>query len=275
MKVEIIPALNDNYIFIGLLEEANINHIVVDPAQAQPVINYFLKNAELELNYILITHHHWDHIGGVRELKNYFPKAEVILPSNEAEEIAAVCGLSSNGFKRADPKLWLNDYEINVLELPGHTKGHIGFHFLKDNILFCGDTLFSAGCGRIFKTDPPAYAKDCSKIFASLQKIKQLPLKTKIYCAHEYTVNNLKFASYIEEDNPDIKAAIDSASFKGQQNIPTIPGVLSQELLINPFLRTNRQAIKEKLITLGILEKKLRTELEIFIQLRKLKDNFS
>ncbi len=239
MRVEIISCLQDNYSYL-IIDETNNNACVVDPSEAKPIIN-FLENKDLKLKYILNTHHHFDHIGGNEELKKKY-ESIVIGYKNDAHRIPGIDILVEDG------QIWKkDDFEAKIFHIPGHTSGHICFHFYKDNFLFTGDTLFSLGCGRLFE----GTYKD---MFDSLNKIKSLPENTNIYCGHEYTLQNSKFCIKYDPDNLALKNKIDDIEKKLKNNLPTVPSILKDEINCNIFLKAK--------------------DLESFSKLRDLKDNF-
>jgi hydroxyacylglutathione hydrolase len=247
LQISLIPVLTDNYIFIG---NYNSGAFIIDPASSAEVID-FLDSHKLSPKFILITHHHRDHTNGIAKIKNYYKNLEVIVPTKEYN-------LIKNYDKKAERNFTINEFKIEVIDLPGHTLGHVGFHFINEKILFCGDTLFSAGCGRIFEGT-------AEQMFNSIQKIKHLSNETLIYCTHEYTLNNLNFATTIEPDNLYILDEINKVKKLREQNIPTIPTTVKKEKLINPFLRTDTYLNKFP----GM------NELEIFTKIRAIKDRFT
>ena len=199
--------------------------MVVDPALSQPVIKY-LKAKKLTLEAILQTHHHSDHIGGTRELIKEWPDVKVIASLKEKERIP----FQNLSVKDGD-KLRLLDKEVQVIEVIGHTRSHLAFYFNnKFPVLFIGDTLFSAGCGRIFEGT-------YKQMYDSLKKIKSLPKNTQIYCAHEYTKSNLLWALDLEPENQNVKNKLDEVEKKIALKELTIPFLLEEELKINLFLR--------------------------------------
>ena len=239
MKIEIIKCLKDNYSYI-IIDETKNNACVVDPGESEPIINYLDKN-KINLKFILNTHHHYDHVGGNKKLKNKY-NAQVIGYINDNERIPEIDILVSNN------EIWkYENFEAKIIHIPGHTMGHICFYFYKDKMVFTGDTLFSLGCGRIFEG---TYLQ----MFESLNKIKQLPLDTKIFCGHEYTKQNSKFCSIYDPNNKNLKKKILEIEKKLDNNLPTIPSTIEEELGCNIFLRSNN--------------------LETFSKLRDLKDNF-
>jgi len=239
MRIEIISCLQDNYSYL-IIDETNNDACVVDPSEAKPIIN-FLENKDIKLKYILNTHHHYDHIGGNKELKKKY-KSMVVGYKNDAHRIPEIDILVEDG------QIWKKDnFEAKIFHIPGHTSGHICFHFYKDNFLFTGDTLFSLGCGRLFE----GTYKD---MFDSLNKIKSLPENTNIFCGHEYTLQNSKFCIKYDPDNLVLKNKIDDIKKKLKNNLPTVPSILKDEINCNIFLKAK--------------------DLESFSKLRDLKDNF-
>ena len=239
MRVEIIPCLQDNYSYL-IIDDSNNSACVVDPSEANPVIN-FLKNKDINLKYILNTHHHYDHIGGNKDLKKKFGSS-VVGFKGDADRIPEIDILLE------DNKIWKADNFIaRIFHIPGHTSGHICFHFFQEKLIFTGDTLFSLGCGRIFEGT-------YKQMFNSLNKIKSLPKETKIYCGHEYTLNNSKFCITYDPNNLNLKNKIENIKKKIKDGLPTIPSTIKDELDCNIFLRTNN--------------------LESFSKLRDLKDIF-
>ncbi len=223
-KIIGIRVLNDNVIW--LWKNSN-SAVIVDPAISQPVIKY-LKAHNLNLEAILQTHHHSDHIGGTRDLIKEWPNVKVIASVKEKDRIPF-----QNISVRDGDKIRLLDKEVQVIEVIGHTKSHISFYFNnKVPILFIGDTLFSAGCGRVFEGT-------YKQMYNSLKKIKSLPKKTFIYCAHEYTKSNLLWALDLEPDNQNLINKLVEVEKKIALNELTIPCLLEEEMKINLFLRAD------------------------------------
>ncbi|ABM71832.1 Putative hydroxyacylglutathione hydrolase [Prochlorococcus marinus str. MIT 9515] len=219
-----IRVLSDNVIWLW---RKNNSAVVIDPALSQPVIEY-LKTHNLYLKAILQTHHHHDHIGGTRELIKEWPKVKVIASAKEKDRIP----FQNLSVKDGD-KLKLLDEEVHVIEVIGHTRSHLAFYIHnKVPILFIGDTLFSAGCGRIFEGT-------YKQMYNSLKKIKSLPKNTTIYCAHEYTKSNLLWALDLEPENENIKNKLIEVEKKIALKELTIPFLLEEELIINLFLRAD------------------------------------
>ena len=253
MKVEIISCLKDNYSY-AIIDEKNNKTCVIDPSESKPIINFLEKN-NLKLNYILNTHHHYDHVGGNSELKKKY-SAKVLGFEEDFKRIPEI------DIKLKDGEIWKEDnFEAKIIHIPGHTLGHICFYFYNDNNLFTGDTLFSLGCGRIFEG---TYLQ----MFSSLEKIKKLPPKTKIYCGHEYTLQNSKFCIQYDRKNKNLIKKIDEIKEKLNNNKPTLPSTLESELKNNIFLRSDKENIKTN------LNIKNSSALITFSKLRDLKDNF-
>ncbi len=239
MKIQIIPCLHDNYSYLVIDEKNNIA-CVIDPSEAKPIIKY-LEKKNINLKYILNTHHHYDHVGGNQELKKKY-NARVIGYKGDKHRIPEIDTLVD------DQEIWKQEsFEAKIIHIPGHTLGHICFYFFNEEAAFTGDTLFSLGCGKIFEGS-------YEQMFNSLMKIKALPLKTKIYCGHEYTKQNAKFCITHDKNNENLKNKIKIIDKKLENNLPTIPSTIREELDCNIFLRSNK--------------------VETFSKLRDLKDNF-
>jgi hydroxyacylglutathione hydrolase len=253
MQVTAIPCLTDNYAYV--ISDNNSKIVgVVDPSEASPVVS-FLKKQNLKLNYILNTHHHFDHIGGNLELKKIY-NAKVVGFVGDKHRIPEIDITLSNNEK------WIFGNEtVKILHIPGHTLGHICFFFEKEKIAFTGDTLFSLGCGRIFEGDH-------NQMLTSLNKIKKLPKDTMIYCGHEYTYKNAKFCIKYDSGNIDLKNKFEKIKKLRSSNLPTIPSKLEDELKTNIFLRCDQKDLKIK------LNMQNQEDLKVFRKVRDLKDNF-
>jgi hydroxyacylglutathione hydrolase len=258
LNVHTITAFNDNYIW--LIHQQNSRYAyVVDPGCSQSVIDY-LATTDLELVGILITHHHADHTGGISLLQQHFNHTlKVYGPSNEV-----ITGLTHPVSVESHATLdvpYLD--QITVMAVPGHTLGHIAY-YLKD-CLFCGDTLFSGGCGRLFEGTP-------EQMLTSLTSLAQLPGNTKVYCAHEYTTANLDFALHVTPNNQQlIEYAVKVKQLRAD-NIPTIPSTINTEQAINPFLRCH---LNETQIAISAQFKTDKIDIiQSFTQLRRWKDHF-
>ncbi|MGB5733004.1 MAG: hydroxyacylglutathione hydrolase [Thiohalocapsa sp.] len=222
LRVEPISAFDDNYIWL-LREGGGVGVAVVDPGDADPVISR-LGSEGLELAAILITHHHQDHIGGVADLLSQWPDALVTAP--EDRRIGLATRVVGEGDQVSIPGF---ETRFDVIEVPGHTATHIAY--LADGALFCGDTLFAAGCGRVFDGT-------FEQLAASLRRISALPPRTLCYCAHEYTLANLGFAAWVEPDSAALAQRTAQAKRLRDTGLPTVPSELALELATNPFLRT-------------------------------------
>ena len=225
MKVTPIPCLTDNYAYV--INDDNSKIVgVVDPSEAQPVID-FLKKKNLKLNYILNTHHHFDHIGGNTELKKIYD-ARVVGFVGDKHRIPGI------DIALEDNEKWtFGNSPVKILHIPGHTLGHICFFIENEKIAFTGDTLFSLGCGKIFEGSH-------KQMLASLNKIKKLPKDTKIYCGHEYSYKNAEFCIKYDEGNNNLKKRFEIIKKLRLNNLPTIPTSLEDELKTNIFVGFSR-----------------------------------
>lgn len=218
-----LPSLSDNYIWV-IINTINSTAVIIDPGTATVCVN-FLEQQNIKPVAILATHCHWDHVDGIEQLiKKY--DIPVYGPATEFIPCLTTPLTGNDSFSIPEIKL-----DFQVMDLSGHTAGHIGY--LTGNMLFTGDTLFSAGCGRLF-------SGTAKQLHAALQRIKQLPADTTIYCAHEYTLENLRFAHAVEPDNPEIQRWMDEVKDLRGKNLPSLPSTLGNEMRYNPFLRTDR-----------------------------------
>ncbi|GGI80672.1 hydroxyacylglutathione hydrolase [Legionella impletisoli] len=254
MTIVALSALKDNYIW-AIINEKNHTFICVDPGDANPLLSYAEKN-HLSLTHILITHHHYDHVGGLGPLKEAFPDVRIFGPIDE--RIPEV-----NTPVRDEDVIHIDQYDFRVLSIPGHTSTHICYQEPSKGWLFCGDTLFSAGCGRVFDGS-------MKQLFYSLELLKALPQQTKLFCAHEYTRQNLKFARQVEPENEAIQTYQNHLADESIQC--TLPSTIALEKQINPFLRTDKDALKQYAETNGINPD---DEFLIFKHLREAKDQFN
>ena len=249
-----IPVLSDNYIY--LVHEPNgWATAAIDPALAGPVLRA-LEEKGWKLTHILNTHHHGDHVGGNLELKRKTGCA-IVAMARDKERIPGIDVEVSEG-----DIIGLGAAQAEVLDVPGHTSGHIAFWFKQENALFCGDTLFGLGCGRLFE----GHAQE---MWGSLEKIRSLPPSTRIYCAHEYTEANGRFALTVEPENPALQERIGRVKALRGEGLPTIPTLLSEELATNPFLRPESPAIRHR------LRMDKAENWRVFGQIRHLKDGFA
>ena len=254
LKISPINAFSDNYIWLIQTNEGNT---LVDPGDSKPVISTIDKLG-ITIDDILITHHHFDHIGGLESLEPLI-KGSVIGPKNSAIDLL-------------DKHVGEGDIiesiglQFSVFEVPGHTLDHIAFYSeTEKEVLFCGDTIFSGGCGRVFEGT-------FEQMNHSLEKLMNLPSKTEIYCAHEYTLSNLQFALMAEPNNVDLKEYELNSKNKRERNIPTIPTTLDQELQINPFLRVAETSLREA-ISDKLDHSNITSNAEVFGFLRSWKDS--
>ncbi len=255
LTIQAIPALGDNLNYIWLIQPTDKNTVlIVDPGEATPVINA-LTQQNLRPIAILNTHRHWDHVDGIAELVDHY-HLPVYGPKNETIP------------RRTHPLSAANTLEfpdfppITILDIPGHTEGHIAY--LIDGHLFCGDTLFGAGCGRLL-------GGTANQLYHSLQRIMTLPMTTKIYCGHEYTADNLCFAATIEPKNTKITQRIIDTQVLSQQNKPTLPSTLELEIHTNPFLRCHHPSIHTVVEQYAV--NSLTSPLAVFSVLRDWKTN--
>jgi hydroxyacylglutathione hydrolase len=252
-----ICAFQDNYIWM-IKNSADKSAFVVDPGDAVPVFET-LNNQGLTLTGILVTHHHYDHTGGISELLAAYP--------------VPVYGPKASSFKLIDHRLSEGDlvqvygFDFTVMELPGHTLDHIAYfsHNTKPPVLFCGDTLFVSGCGRVFEGT-------FEQMHHSLMKLSELPPATLVYCAHEYTLANLDFAKIVDGTNTDLKDFLSTTQQIRKKHAPTVPSSIEMELAINPFLRTDKASIKKA--AEDHANKKLSSPVAVFNVIRSWKDSF-
>jgi hydroxyacylglutathione hydrolase len=254
IQISALPAFTDNYIWL-LQDHRSQRCAVVDPGDAAPVEAWLDAHPDWVLSDILITHHHHDHVGGVERLKHISG--------------ATVYGPASENIPARDVALKDNDtasvlgWDFDVYAVPGHTLGHIAYYH--HGLLFCGDTLFAAGCGRLFEGTP-------DQMHHSLSRLAALPEDTLVYCTHEYTLSNLKFAAAVEPTNADIAARLEKVTQQRQNGVMTLPSTLALEKLTNPFLRTGETLVKQKVDERAGAQN--REPSEVFAALRAWKDKF-
>jgi hydroxyacylglutathione hydrolase len=255
LSVLTVPAFKDNYLWII---HDGLNAVVVDPGDAT-VIRSALTAHQLTLVAILLTHHHHDHVGGVSELVKdhsvpvFGPSEETIVGVSHTLTDASIITISELAL------------HFRVISVPGHTKGHIAYHAPDQDWLFCGDTLFAGGCGRLFEGSPQQMA-------TSLSKLAALPDKTQVYCAHEYTLSNLSFALVIEQDNRDLIHRISREQMKRDCGQYTVPSTIAIEKKTNPFLRCSETSVIESLRLANRLQGT--DPVSVFAALREWKNNF-
>ena len=255
MALEIIPvpALADNYVY--LLREPESGLVAaVDPSEARPVLKT-LDARGWRLTHILNTHHHWDHTGGNLELKE---KTGAAVVGPKADE-ARIPGIDV-ALREGEP-FEFGAERAQIFDIPGHTRGHIAFYFPASKALFCGDTLFSLGCGRLFEGTP-------EQMWHSLSKLKRLPPDTRVYCGHEYTANNARFALTLEPHNPALNARAAEVHVLRGEGRPTVPALLESEIAANPFLRADAPELRRA------LHMETADPVEVFAEVRRRKDAF-
>jgi len=253
LKVDPIRAFRDNYIWCI---HDGTHAAVVDPGDAEPVKQFLAAHA-LSLSAILITHHHPDHVGGVRTLLDEY-NVPVFGPAKE--KIPGITRKLGEGDKVTVPEL---DLPLTIVDIPGHTAGHIGY--IGDGMLFCGDTLFSCGCGRLFEGTP-------EQMYASLGKLAALPEDTLVYCTHEYTLSNLRFAHAAEPGSKAITDLEQAAQAALERNMPSLPSTIGAEKAANPFLRAHVPALAKS--AEAFAGHSLDGPVEVFAALRNWKDHF-
>ncbi len=254
-SIEPISAFRDNYIWM-LINTQQTTALVVDPGEAQLVLNTLNERA-LTLKGILLTHHHHDHVGGVVEIMKHH-QAPVIAPFNSPFSSA------TKRVKAGDLLSFTQDFpEFEIMAIPGHTLDHIAYY--AKPYLFCGDTLFAAGCGRLFEGT-------AEQLFNSLQKIAALPDDTQIYCAHEYTLNNLRFAAQVDANNIHVQQRLAKVEQQRLENLITLPSLLKEEKLSNPFLRCEHPEVIQRVEHYA--KQTLDDPLAVFRELRRWKDHF-
>jgi len=254
IQITALPAFTDNYIWL-LQDPETRRCAVVDPGDAAPVQGWLAANPGWVLSDILITHHHHDHVGGVEQLKKatdatvYGPASETI----PARDVAL----------KDNDRISVLGWDFEVISVPGHTLGHIAFYH--EGTLFCGDTLFAAGCGRLFEGTP-------EQMHTSLTRLASFPEDTRVYCTHEYTLSNLRFAVAVEPGNPHTVERLAKVTELRQAGIITLPSTLALEKMTNPFIRTGETSVKEKVDErMGAHN---RAPSEVFAALRAWKDTF-
>lgn len=253
LEIHQIPVLQDNYVYLIHEPVANAT-AVVDPAVAPPVVAALAEKG-WSLTHVFNTHHHWDHVGGNLELKARTGCTVVGFKADRARipglDVAVGEGDSVS----------LGEAVARVIEVPGHTLGHIAYWFFQENALFCGDTLFAMGCGRLFEGS-------AEQMWRSLAKLRALPPETQIYCAHEYTHSNGRFALSLEPDSPTLLERMQEVNRLRRQGMPTVPSTLQEELTTNPFLRADDPLLQQAVGLEGA------DPVRVFAELRRRKDRF-
>jgi len=254
MIVEPVRAFADNYIWM-VINDDRTHCAIVDPGDARPVLEWLDRN-RLTPVAIMITHHHGDHVGGIKGIVNTYPDLPVYGPAREN-----IRGLTHRLGEGDEVELDPIGLKFEVIDVPGHTAGHIAY--LGEGAIFCGDTLFAAGCGRVFDG---TFAELCE----SLKKIRSLPDETLVYCAHEYTLDNLGFAKWVEPTNPDIILRDEEDMSRQERGIPTVPSSLRMEKRTNPFLRFDDPEVVS--VIAERLGHAVHNDCAVFTELRRWKD---
>jgi len=254
LEIQQIPVLTDNYVYLARCPETG-QCAVVDPAVSASVIAA-LDNQDGSANLILNTHHHADHVGGNEEIKAEYPDCMIYGSIVDRGRIPGLDIAVRDGDEVAIGKC-----KGAVINVPGHTKGHIAYYFADSKALFCGDTLFSMGCGRLFEGTP-------EQMWSSLKKLRALPDDTRVYCAHEYTNANAKFALHLEPRNFAVKQRAETVKALHNQGEPTVPSLLGEEKKTNPFLRCDDIGFLKNAGLMGL------GAVSAFAEIRRRKDMF-
>ncbi len=236
LQIEQIPVLSDNYVYLIHAPAAGLT-AVVDPAVTEPVVAALARHG-WRLTHILNTHHHHDHVGGNEALKAA-TGCVIVGPRADRARIPGIDIALGDG-----DIFEFGDSRAQVFDVPGHTRGHIAYHFAAEHALFCGDTLFALGCGRMFEGTAP-------EMWASLAKLRGLPGDTRVYCAHEYTQSNGRFALSVEPGNAALVARMREVDARRAANQPTVPSTLAEEMATNPFLRPDSAEIQAAVACIG------------------------
>jgi len=253
LEIQPVSCLRDNYAWLAYDRKEGVC-AVVDPSEAEPV-KRALAGHHLRLTHILNTHHHPDHVGGNLALKSEFG-AIIVGPGKDSARIPGIdVGVVEGG------SYAVGSHSAQVLEIPAHTRGHIAFWFEKDGMVFTGDTLFAMGCGRLFEGDPPT-------MWSSLSKLMRLPDVTEVYCGHEYTEANGRFAITVEPNNPALTTRMAEVRAMRAEGRPTLPSTMGLEKKTNPFLRPDSPEIRR---SLGL---EAADNVAVFAETRRRKDNF-
>ena len=254
LNITAIPAFSDNYIWL-LQRTGSKSVVIVDPGETRRMLR-LIDEQGLEPVALLITHHHPDHTGGIAKLLQRFPNMPVYGPAHES-----IPGITQR--LQQDDRIYINELDLSfqILDVPGHTRGHIAYY--GHEVLFCGDTVFACGCGYLFEGTP-------EQMTESLKKIAALPPPTKLYCSHEYTLDNIGFARWVEPDNADLLQRDDDDMALQEKGIPTVPTTLELELKTNPFLRYREPAVIQA--AEKFLGRKAVSDAEVFAAIRRWKD---
>lgn len=253
LDIRQIPVLNDNYVYLVREPESGCVG-VVDPAVVAPILDEAEKLG-WSITHILNTHHHGDHTGGNLEIKEK-TNCTIVGPGHDRDRIPGIDVEVNDG-----DTFTFGAAEASVFFVPGHTRGHIAFWFAESDALFCGDTLFSVGCGRVFEGT-------MDEMWSSLSRLRALPSETRVYCAHEYTQSNIQFAVTVDPNNLALRTRESDVKVKRERGEPTVPSRLGEELAANPFLRADQRDLQEALGMVGA------DPVAVFTEVRQRKDAF-
>lgn len=257
MRVVPVPVLADNYAYLVISDRQQA--AIVDPSEAEPVLEA-ARREQVELKAIWNTHHHWDHTGGNRDLLRAQPNLAVVGFGGDEARIPGLTQPVEDG-----GRFTFDGIDVRVLFIPAHTSGHVAYHLPSEAIVFTGDTLFAAGCGRLFEGD-------AATMMASLARLTALPPPTRVYCGHEYTEKNLRFAVDVEPSNAAARAKHERVIGMRGRNEPTVPTTIAEELATNPFLRPDsaeiRATVRRRFPDAGV------DPVSVFAKIRQLKDEF-
>ncbi|MBY5931643.1 hydroxyacylglutathione hydrolase [Tateyamaria omphalii] len=253
LDIRTIPCLSDNYAFLAH-DPATGDTALIDAPEAAPILAV-LDETGWRLTDVLLTHHHYDHVDGLAEILAAYP-ARVIGAAADAERLPALDVKVAEG-----DTITVGEETATIIDVSGHTVGHIAFHFPASKAVFTADSLMALGCGRVFEGTKP-------QMHESLQKLANLPADTVVYSGHEYTAANGKFALTIDPENPDLISRVREVAEKRASGTPTVPSLLSEELATNPFLRAHDPAIQAHLGMEGA------NATDVFTEIRTRKDNF-
>lgn len=257
MRVIPVPVLQDNYAYLVVAESGAA--AVVDPSEAEPVLEAARREG-VELRAIWNTHHHWDHVGGNRDLLRAKADLEVVGFAGDAARIPGITKPVEDGATFA-----FEEVEVRVVFIPAHTSGHVAYHLPAATTVFTGDTLFAAGCGRLFEGD-------AATMLGSLRRLASLPAETRVYCGHEYTEKNLRFALDVEPGNAATRAKLERVVGMRGRGEPTVPTTIAEELATNPFLRVDGEEIRGTVA--NRFPGEATDEVSVFARVRQLKDQF-
>ena len=257
MRVIPVPVLLDNYAYLVIAP--SLDCAVVDPSEASPVLAA-VEREGVKLRAIWNTHHHWDHVGGNRDLLMAIPGLKVYGFAGDHSRIPGLTDPVEDG-----AEIQIGDLEVRVIFIPAHTSGHVAYHLPAADAVFTGDTLFAGGCGRLFEGD-------AATMLRSLERLASLPPSTKVYCGHEYTEKNLQFALALEPGNLALKEKIERVASVRRLGEPTVPSTIAEELATNPFLRTRNSEIRKSIQARfpGTAD----DAVSVFARVRELKDEF-